>query len=60
MTAFDPPRHAVRALVELALAEDLGVLGDITTIACIPDDSWGRARFVSRAEGVVAGTAPAA
>lgn len=60
MTVFDPPRHAVRALVELALAEDLGVLGDITTIACIPDDSWGRARFVSRAEGVVAGTAPAA
>jgi nicotinate-nucleotide pyrophosphorylase (carboxylating) len=59
VTVFDPPRHAVRALVGLALAEDLGVLGDITTIACIPDDSWGRARFVSRAGGVVAGTAPA-
>ena len=59
MTVFDPPRHTVRELVGVALAEDLGVLGDITTIACVPDDSWGRARFVSRAEGVVAGTAPA-
>jgi nicotinate-nucleotide pyrophosphorylase (carboxylating) len=60
VTVFDPPTNAVRALVALALAEDLGLLGDITTIACIPDDAWGRARFVSRAEGVVAGTAPAA
>jgi nicotinate-nucleotide pyrophosphorylase len=59
VTVFDPPRHAVRALVGLALAEDLGVLGDITTIACIADDAKGRARFVARAEGVVAGTAPA-
>ncbi len=59
MTAFDPPRHVVHALVAQALAEDLGVLGDITTIACIADDARGKARFVARSEGVVAGTAPA-
>jgi nicotinate-nucleotide pyrophosphorylase (carboxylating) len=59
VTAFDPPAATVRALVRLALAEDLGVLGDITTIACIGDDAEGRARFVARSEGIVAGTAAA-
>jgi nicotinate-nucleotide pyrophosphorylase (carboxylating) len=47
----------VRAIVALALAEDLGVLGDITSLACIADSARGRARFVARAEGVLAGTA---
>jgi nicotinate-nucleotide pyrophosphorylase (carboxylating) len=50
---------AVRALVGLALAEDLGVLGDITTVACVTDGTKGRARFVARSEGVIAGTAAA-
>ena len=59
MTDFDPPPGAVRALVALALAEDLGVLGDITTLACIADDAVGAARFVARGEGVLAGTAAA-
>jgi nicotinate-nucleotide pyrophosphorylase (carboxylating) len=59
VTTFDPPRHTVGALVALALAEDLGVLGDITTIACIADDAAGHARFVARSDGVVAGTAAA-
>ena len=57
MNVFDPPRPTVRTLVALALAEDLGVLGDITSVACIADDAHGRARFVARAEGVLAGTA---
>jgi nicotinate-nucleotide pyrophosphorylase (carboxylating) len=57
VTAFDPPPATVRALVAIALAEDLGVLGDITTLACIEDDAIGRARFVARSEGVIAGTA---
>lgn len=57
MNVFDPPRPTVRNLVTLALAEDLGVLGDITSVACIADDAHGRARFVARAEGVLAGTA---
>jgi len=59
VTAFDPPPSTVRALVAVALAEDLGVLGDITTIACIAEDAPGRARFVARSEGVIAGTATA-
>jgi len=58
-SSFDPPGPVVRAAVERALAEDLGVLGDITTVACIADDAVAQARFVARVEGVVAGTAPA-
>ena len=57
MTAFDPPRPFVRAAVERALAEDLGVLGDITSIACVGDDQTAVAAFVARDEGVLAGTA---
>jgi len=53
---FDPPLGAVRAVVELALHEDYGVLGDITSIACIADDARAEARFVAREEGVLAGT----
>ena len=59
MNVFDPPRPTVQALVRLALAEDLGVLGDITSVACIADETVGRARFVARAEGVLAGSAAA-
>ncbi|HYL50953.1 MAG TPA: carboxylating nicotinate-nucleotide diphosphorylase [Acidimicrobiia bacterium] len=54
---FDPPRTVVRRLVEDALTEDLGLLGDITTIACVVEDHTAVAAFVSREEGVLAGTA---
>jgi nicotinate-nucleotide pyrophosphorylase (carboxylating) len=54
---FDPPRPVVRRLVEDALAEDLGILGDITSLACIDDDQGADAVFVARADGVLAGTA---
>jgi len=54
---FDPPRTVVRRLVEDALTEDLGLLGDITTIACVVEDHTAEAAFVSREEGVLAGTA---
>lgn len=56
-SAFDPPRPVVRNAVELALAEDLGVLGDITSIACIGEDQTAVASFVAREDGVFAGTA---
>jgi nicotinate-nucleotide pyrophosphorylase (carboxylating) len=56
-TAFDPPQPVVRRLVEVALAEDLGVLGDITSNACIGDDQTAVAAFVAREAGVLAGTA---
>jgi nicotinate-nucleotide pyrophosphorylase (carboxylating) len=56
---FDPPPAAVRAAVHAALAEDLGLLGDITSLATIPADSFASGRFVARDEGVLAGTAAA-
>jgi nicotinate-nucleotide pyrophosphorylase (carboxylating) len=57
MTAFDPPRPVVSRLVDDALAEDLGILGDITSLACVDDDRRAEAVFVARADGVLAGTA---
>ncbi len=56
---LDPPHHLVREVVERALAEDLGLLGDLTSIAVIDDEATGTATFVARAEGVLAGTAAA-
>jgi nicotinate-nucleotide pyrophosphorylase (carboxylating) len=46
---------ACRRLVELALAEDLGTVGDRTSAAVIPADLRGRAAFVARTPGVLAG-----
>lgn len=57
MTAFDPPRAIVRRVVDDALTEDVGILGDITTLACVDDDARTEAGFVARADGVLAGTA---
>jgi nicotinate-nucleotide pyrophosphorylase (carboxylating) len=57
MSAYDPPPVAVRRLVEAALAEDLGILGDITSLACVGDDQTAQGAFVAREGGVLAGTA---
>lgn len=57
MTTYDPPVTALRDIVARALSEDLGVLGDVTSIACIGDDQTAVAAFVAREEGVLAGTA---
>jgi nicotinate-nucleotide pyrophosphorylase (carboxylating) len=46
---------ACRRLLELALEEDLGSRGDLTSQAVIPADLEGHAAFVARASGVVAG-----
>ncbi|HLY84716.1 MAG TPA: carboxylating nicotinate-nucleotide diphosphorylase [Acidimicrobiales bacterium] len=54
MSWIDPPRSAVREAVTRALAEDLGVLGDLTA-GLVPDDAVARAAFVCRGEGVLAG-----
>jgi nicotinate-nucleotide pyrophosphorylase (carboxylating) len=51
-----PPSKAdVSTIISLALAEDLGEAGDITTQATIPAHSLVAASIVARAEGVVAG-----
>jgi nicotinate-nucleotide pyrophosphorylase (carboxylating) len=47
-------------LVELAVAEDLGTRGDLTTSALVPDEATGRAAVVARQAGVVAGLPAAA
>ncbi len=46
---------AARALIALALPEDLGEFGDRTSLATIPADKRATASFVARREGVVAG-----
>lgn len=42
-------------LVSLALEEDLGAIGDVTTNTLVPPDAMARAAIVARADGVVAG-----
>lgn len=56
---FDAPITALREAAARALAEDLGVLGDLTSTALIPADAAGSGRFVARRPGVLAGTAVA-
>lgn len=48
-------RRNAEALITMALAEDLGDLGDATTEAVIPPRAEGSARLVARAPGVLAG-----
>ena len=52
----EPPRHAVREAVALALAEDLTPLGDLTA-SLLPPYTPAVAQFVPREDGVVAGIA---
>jgi nicotinate-nucleotide pyrophosphorylase (carboxylating) len=55
MAVADPPLHAVRAAVALALAEDLTPLGDLTS-ALLPTKATAVADFIPRQDGVLAGT----
>jgi len=49
------PRMLVEQAVRAALAEDLGLAGDITTDPIVPADARGVAAIVARKPGVVAG-----
>ncbi|MFO0887791.1 MAG: hypothetical protein U0790_01465 [Isosphaeraceae bacterium] len=51
----EPESRAADALIRLALAEDFGETGDLTSTATIPSSARARARFVARAPGVLAG-----
>ncbi|HEY3832204.1 MAG TPA: carboxylating nicotinate-nucleotide diphosphorylase [Acidimicrobiia bacterium] len=54
---LDPPATEVRRAVARALEEDLGIIGDITTMCVVVEDSFVSAEFTARADGVLAGTA---
>jgi len=45
----------IDAVVERALAEDLGRAGDVTSVATVPADATARAIVVARAAGTIAG-----
>lgn len=51
----DRQRQAVKVLIQLALDEDLGVAGDITSKTVIPIQYQGKAVMVARVMGVLAG-----
>jgi nicotinate-nucleotide pyrophosphorylase (carboxylating) len=53
MTGF--PDHLIGAAIDAALAEDLGLAGDITTNAIIAADSSSRAVIAARKPGRIAG-----
>src|SRR5208283_3159376 len=58
---FTPAESAAcLRLVQMALEEDLDQAGDLTSQAVIPAELHGRAAFVARAAGVVAGLPAAA
>lgn len=57
-TAFrfgDAELRNAEALITMALAEDLGDRGDVTTETVIPARAEGKARVIARSPGVVAG-----
>jgi nicotinate-nucleotide pyrophosphorylase (carboxylating) len=60
MTFSPAETAACRHLVELALAEDLGPAGDLTSRAVIPPGLPGRAAFHARSAGVISGLPAAA
>jgi nicotinate-nucleotide pyrophosphorylase (carboxylating) len=51
----EPERLAASALIRLALAEDLGGRGDLTTSAVIPETAVGSVSIVARQPGVLSG-----
>jgi nicotinate-nucleotide pyrophosphorylase (carboxylating) len=51
----DIERRNLELLFAQALEEDLGAVGDITSMATIPGHAWGSARMMARSPGVLAG-----
>jgi nicotinate-nucleotide pyrophosphorylase (carboxylating) len=52
-----PPDDLIVRSIAMALDEDLGLAGDITTAAIIARDQQGTARIISRGAGILAGSA---
>ncbi|MVA70146.1 carboxylating nicotinate-nucleotide diphosphorylase [Agrobacterium vitis] len=55
MFVYSLPRVIVEPLVRNALSEDLGLAGDITSMAVIPADHRSTVQIASRRDGVIAG-----
>ncbi|KAL3135671.1 hypothetical protein ABBQ38_006145 [Trebouxia sp. C0009 RCD-2024] len=53
------PTYDLAEVVQFALAEDAGELGDVTTLSTVPEDLQGKATFLAKADGVIAGLAVA-
>jgi nicotinate-nucleotide pyrophosphorylase (carboxylating) len=54
-----PPDGLIRKAVESALAEDLGLAGDVTTTATVPTDMSACTAIAARASGLLSGLAVA-
>src|SRR5215813_5912350 len=57
--ALDLPELIVEPIVRRALEEDLGLAGDITTMAVVPAQAKARALIRARKSGTIAGLQPA-
>jgi nicotinate-nucleotide pyrophosphorylase (carboxylating) len=55
LTWDDEVCEDLEQLLRLAVREDLGAAGDLTTLALVPDDARGRAAVVARRPGILAG-----
>ena len=60
MTPELPPLDVIDAVIDRALAEDLGADGDVTSVATVAAGTVGRAEAAARQAGVVAGVPVAA
>jgi nicotinate-nucleotide pyrophosphorylase (carboxylating) len=47
------PEHLVDALLNLAIAEDIGD-GDHSTLSCIPPSATGKVQLMMKQEGIIA------
>lgn len=54
-SSFIPVNRLVKAVIRRALTEDLGVRGDITSKATIPNGQKSKATIVAKSAGVIAG-----
>jgi len=60
LSSFIPVNRTVKAIIRRALVEDVGVRGDVTTAATVPQNQKTTAAIIAKSAGVVAGQKVAA
>ena len=55
MQSDNRPSPQFEALIDMALEEDLGQQGDVTSHLLVPEDHEGRARILAKEPGIIAG-----